>query len=146
MNPYLIGGAAAVIFILGLLLKGAYEDKGELEAKLKTQADQTVECTDANETNTETITQLEERIAAMVEERRIDTERREQVLAEREQEMQRLQARADELERERENESQTSEDCAALNELRVSNFCPATAEQLRVRSRGPGGNGDTDGN
>ena len=114
MNPYLIGGAAAVIFILGLLLKGAYEDKGELEAKLKTQADQTVECTDANETNTETITQLEERIATMVEERRIDTERREQVLAEREQEMQRLQARADELERERENESQTSEDCAAL--------------------------------
>ena len=145
MNPYILGGGAAIIFVMGLLLKNSYERTGELEVKLETQAAETQECADANETTMTTITELTAEIESMVEERRVDTERRERVLVEREQELLRANARAAELERERENEITENEDCAALASLDVSQFCPATAEQLRKRSRGEGGDGDTDG-
>lgn len=145
MNPYVIGGMGAAIAILGLLLKGAYEDKGELEAKLKTQAEQTTECADANETNTETITRLETRIATMVEERRVDTARREQVLAERERELNQARARAAELERARDDERESNAECADLLGMDLGSVCPATVDQLRVRTRGPGGQGNGDG-
>ena len=98
MNPYVIGGGLAVFALMGFLLKNSYERNGELEAKLETQANETLECSDANTTNQETITGLETQIAAMIEERRVDTERREQVLVEREQELARAVARADRLE------------------------------------------------
>lgn len=146
MNPYVLGGGALVIIVMGVLLKSSYERNGELETKLKTQAEETLECADANTTNNTTITTLEERIATMIEERRVDTERREQVLVEREQELLRAQARADQLEKERDNEIAENEDCADLTSLRVDLFCPATAGQLRERSRGPGGHGDADSN
>lgn len=145
MNPWVVGGGLAAIAILGLLLKSSYERNGELEAKLETQAAETQECADANATNSTTITELETRIADMIEERRVDTERREQVLVEREQELLRARARADELERERDDEIAENQDCADLTSLNVGLFCPATAGQLRERSRGPGSHGDTDG-
>lgn len=145
MNPWVIGGGAAIIAILGLLLNSSIKRNGELEAKLETQANETRECADANVTNTTTITELEQRIESMIEERRVDTQRREEVLVEREQELLRARARADELERERDNEIETNQDCADLTSLNVGLFCPATAGQLRERSRGPGGHGDTDG-
>lgn len=145
MNPYILGGGAAVIVVMGVLLKNSYEANGELEAKLETQAAETLECSDANTTNQETITTLEGRIATMIEERRVDTERREQVLVEREQELLRARARADRLEEERENEINTNPDCADLTSLSLDMFCPDTAHQLRQRSIGAGGDGDTDG-
>lgn len=145
MNPYILGGGAAIIVVMGFLLKNSYERNGELEAKLETQAAETQECADANETTMTTITTLREEIESMVEERRVDTERREQVLVEREQELLRARARADQLEEERENEIATNQDCADLTSLRVDLFCPATAGQLRERSRGAGGDGDGDG-
>ena len=145
MNPYVLGGGAAVIAIMGFLLKNSYERNGELEVKLENQAQETQECADANLTNDETITELEARIAALSTLRASEAAEREAMLAEREQELLRARARADELERERENEIESNEDCAALTSLDVGQFCPATAGQLRQRSRGPGGNGDTDG-
>jgi hypothetical protein len=145
MNPYLLGGGVLALAVMGFLLKGAYERNGELEAKLETQAAETLEATSANTTNQETITELEARIAGMIEERRADTERREQVLVEREQELLRARARADRLEEERDNEIETNPDCADLTSLSLDMFCPNTASQLRQRSRSAGGNGDTDG-
>lgn len=145
MNPYVIGGVALVIAIMGWQLKSSYERNGELKAKLATQASETLECADANSTNLTTITTLEDRITTMIEERRVDTERREAVLIEREQEALRANARADQLEEERDDEIAANPDCADLTSLRVDFFCPATAEQLHKRSRGEGGDGDTDG-
>lgn len=146
MNPYVLGGGVVIIAIMGFLLKGAYERNGELEAKLETQAEQTREAADANDTNMTTITTLEERIETMIEERRVDTVRREEILEKRNADLLRARAEADRLRGEREDEIDSNSNCADLNSLDVSAFCPATAGQLRERSRGPGGNGDTDSN
>ena len=146
MNPYVIGGGLAVIAVMGFLLKNSYERNGELEAKLETQAAETIEAADANATNLETITTLENRIATMIEERRVDTERREQVLVERSEQLAAALIRADRLEEERDNEADTNLDCAAYMQLSLDDFCPATAHSLRQRSIGAGGDGDTDGN
>ena len=81
----------------------------------------------------------------MVEERRVDTERRERILVEREADILRWRARADELERERDNEIVSNEQCMEFTSLDPSRFCPATSDQLRLRSRGQSGDGDTDG-
>lgn len=145
MNPYVLGGGAAIIVIMGILLKNSYERNGELESKLETQANETLECSDANNTNQETITQLEDRIATMVEERRVEAEEREAILVERSQELARALAEADRLREIRDDEQLENQDCADLNQLRVDLFCPATANSLRQRSRGAGSNGDTDG-
>jgi SMC interacting uncharacterized protein involved in chromosome segregation len=145
MNPYILGGGALVLAIMGFLLKGAYERTGELEAKLETQVEETIEAVQANQSCLTTIDTQSVRITEMIEERRVDTERREQVLVEREQELLRANARAADLEEERDNEISTNANCAELTALDVSFFCPATGGQLRERSRGPGGNGDTDG-
>jgi hypothetical protein len=144
MNPYLIGGAVLTIAVMGFLLKGSYERNGELEAKLKTQAEQTLEAANANDSNIVTIRELRTEIETMIEERRVDTERREQVLVEREQELLRARARADDLEREREDEITNNQNCAELAALDVGFFCPTVGEQLRERSRGPGSNQDGD--
>jgi hypothetical protein len=145
MNPYVLGGAALVIIVMGWQLKASITRNGELSAKLETQAEQTLEATDANDTNMVTIMELKSTIDSMVEERRVDTERREQVLVEREQELLRARARADDLEREREDEIATNQNCAELTALDVGFFCPATGEQLRQRSRGASSNGDGNG-
>jgi len=144
MNPYLIGGAALIILILSWQLKSSYERNGELEAKLKTQVEQTQEAADANDTNMVTITTLKDRIATMIEDRRVDTERREQILVEREADLMRANAEADRLRGERKDEQLENADCAALAQLDVGSFCPATANQLRERSRGPGSHEDRD--
>lgn len=144
MNPYVIGGGLAALALMGFLLKNSYERNGELEAKLETQAAETLECTDANSSNIETITTLENRIATMIEERRVDTERREQVLVERSEELAAALIRADRLEEERDNEADTNLDCAAYMALSLDDFCPATAHSLRQRSIGAGGDGDGD--
>lgn len=145
MNPYVLGGGAVVIAIMGFLLKGAYERNGELEAKLETQANETVEAADANVTCNATVTELEGRIMTMIEERRVDSERREQVLVEREQEVLQLRARTDQLEENRQDEIDTNPDCADLTSLSLDMFCPATAHELRQRSIGASSNGDPDG-
>lgn len=145
MNPYILGGGGALICVLSIALWNTLQRTGELEAKLDNQVQETLECADANETNNETVTQLEAQIARLSELRRAEAAERERILTERDQELARARARADELERLRDDEIETNEDCAALTGLRVDAFCPATAGQLRERSRGPGGNGDTDG-
>lgn len=142
MNPYIVGGGAAIIVVMGLLLKGSYERNGELEAKLDDQVQETNECVAANETNDETITQLESRIETLSTLRAAEAEERERVLTEREEELARARARADRLEREREDEIATNDDCAALMQLDLDSFCPATAHQLRQRSIGASGDGD----
>lgn len=144
MNPYVIGGVAIVIAVMGWQLKSSITRNGELEAKLETQASETLECADANLSNKVTIDTLQERIELMVNERRLDTERREEVLVEREQELTAARARADRLERERENEIETNPDCADLMSLSFDQFCPNNAFQLRQRSIGQSGDRDTD--
>jgi len=143
--PYVMG-----FFLLGLLGGGwqlvkSIKRTGELETKLAQQVIETKECVDSNATNNVTITELEKTISGMVEERRVDTERREQVLVDREADILRWRARADELERERDNEIVSNEQCLEFNSLDPARFCPESANQLRLRSRGQSGNGDTDG-
>ena len=142
MNPYVIGGVALVIAIMGWQLKSSVTRNGELSAKLETQATETLECTAANASTVDTITRLEATITTMVEERRIDTERREQIMDERDQALARAQIVSDELQEERDNEIDENPDCADLASLDVAFFCPTTGQQLRERSSGPGGNGD----
>lgn len=142
MNPYITGGMALVIIILGWQLKASVTRNGELAAKLENQVSETQECADANVTTVGTVTALESRIATMIEERRVDTAIREEVLDERSQELLRANAVADQLRQERDHEIDDKPDCADLASLSVSFFCPDTGEQLRERSRGPGSNGD----
>lgn len=146
MNPYIIGGVALVIAIMGWQLKSSITRNGELEAKLEVQAGETQEAADANTSNVATILSLQKRIDLMIDQRRLDTERREQVLVEREQELSAANARADRLEREREDEIDTNPDCADLMSLSLDQFCPNTALQLRQRSSGEGGDRDSDSN
>lgn len=145
MNPYVLGGAVVIIGVMGWQLKSSLERNGELTAKLETQAAETIEAADANDSNMVTIAELRAEITTMIEERRVDSERREQVLVEREQELLRARARADDLEEERRNEIATNQNCAELSALDVGFFCPAIGEQLRERSRGPGSHQDGDG-
>lgn len=146
VNGKIIACAAVgvILVVLGWQLKAALQRIGELEAKLEQQARETEECVSANGTNQDTITTLENRIATMIEERRVDTERREQVLVERSQQLAAAMMRAAELEEERENEQETNQDCADLTSLSLDQFCPTTAHQLRQRSIGAGSHGDTD--
>jgi len=143
MNPYLIGGTAILVIILSVLLKNSYERTGELEALLKTQAAETIECADANDSSLTTIAQLESTINRMVEDRRVDAERREQILVERERELAAAIQRADLLEEERNDEINQNPDCADLASLSVDFFCPTTGSILRERSRSQGGHRDT---
>jgi hypothetical protein len=145
LNPYIVGGVALVIAIMGWQLKSSITRNGELTVKLEVQASETLECSVANESNNTVITTLEKRVTDMVNERRIDTERREQVLVEREDELIIARARATRLEREREDEMDTNPDCADLTSLSLDMFCPDTAFQLRQRSIGESGDRDTDG-
>jgi hypothetical protein len=145
MNPYLVGGVALVIAIMGWQLKSSVTRNGELEAKLETQAVETLECTSANATSVTAINTLETTIATMIEERRVDTVRREEILNERNLELERARAESDRLRDVRDDELDTNPDCAELSALSVDFFCPATGRQLRERSAGASGNGDTDG-
>lgn len=144
MNAYVLGGGAFLIIIMGWQLKSSYERNGELEVKLATQAQQTQDCADANETNNQTVSALEEEIARLSDLRRAEADERERILTERDEAQARARARADELETLRDDEIDTNEDCAALTGLRLDAFCPATADQLRKRSRGSSSNGDAD--
>lgn len=147
MNPYITGGMALVILIMGIALKSSITRNGELEAKLEIQAAETLEATDANTSNMITIGTLRERIVIMIEERRVDTVRREEILVERDTELTQARIENDRLRGEREDEVDTNFDCAELQSLSVDFFCPVAGEQLRQRSRGPGsdGNGDSEG-
>jgi glycyl-tRNA synthetase beta subunit len=140
MNPYITGGMALVILILGWQLKASVTRNGELTAKLEAQASETIEAADANATNQTTITGLEARVKKMIEDRRIDSEVRERVLDQREQELIAANARADQLQDERDDEIDTNPDCADLASLSLDMFCPAAAHQLRQRSLGEGRN------
>lgn len=144
MNPYLIGGSVALIVLLGWLLKGSYERAGELEAKLATQALEAEEAANANLTNQTTITRLQSRIEELVAQRRADAAERERLLLERDDTLRRLRIENDRLREEREDEITENEDCAELSALRVSDFCPAAGQQLRLRSGSPGSHGDQD--
>lgn len=134
MNPYIIGGGILVVTIMGVLLKSSYERNGELEAELRNANAATEEAADANVTNITTITTLEERIKVMVEERRIDTVRREQVLDEREQQLATAVAEAAKLKEEREEAFNENPDCEDLASLSVEFFCPTVGKQLRERA------------
>ena len=143
----LIGAAiaAVVIVLLGWQLKVAVERNGELEAKLETQAQEAREAADANFSNLEVIGTLQRRLAAMIDQRRAEAAERERILDERDQELALARARADRLERERQDERIENPDCAELASLSIGEFCPSAADQLRVRSRGPRGDGDPNG-
>lgn len=144
INPYVAGGVALLIIIMGWQLKSSISRNGELETLLAKQAGETQEAADANKSCNDTVTELEEKIKDDAERRRVNAAERERILVEREQEILRQTARADELERERDNEIISNEQCSEFTSLNVSRFCPNTGRQLLERSRGPGGNGDTD--
>lgn len=144
MNPYLMGGIALLVIIMGASLKSSISRNGELEAKLESQAAETLECVDANRSNITSITELVTQIDEMVEQRRVDTVLREQVLDEKVQELIAAQAETDRLRGIRNDEFDSIPECAELSSLRVGFFCPATGRQLRERSRGENSNGDTD--
>lgn len=144
MNPYIAGGVALVVFVLSWQLKASITRNGELTVLLETQVFQTLECTDANQSNITSIASLQNRINIMVEQRQADAEQREQILVLREQELTAARARADRLEREREDEIDTNPDCADLMSLSLDQFCPNTAFQLRQRSIGESGDRNTD--
>lgn len=145
MNPYVIGGGLALFAIMGVLLKGSYERNGELEAKLKTQAGETLECAAANESNDAAITLLETQLRDMIKGRAADAAAREAVLVRRSQELAEARALADRLERERDDEINTNPECKDIMALSFDAACPATAHQLRQRSIGISGDGDPDG-
>lgn len=140
MNPYLIGGAIVAFGILGWQLKSSIQRNGELEVRLETQVAETRECTAANGSNMTTITALQGRIETMVEERRIDTERREEILVQRDRELAIARADAAKAKRERRDEIESSQDCADFNSLRMDTVCPDGAVRLRERSQGNGSN------
>ena len=144
MNPYLAGGVALVILVLGWQLKASITRNGELMVRLETQVVETLECADANKSNITSIASLQNRMDIMVEQRQADAEQRELVLVQREQELTAARARADRLEREREDEIDTNPDCADLMSLSLDQFCPNTAFQLRQRSIGESGDRNTD--
>lgn len=131
-----------IIILLSWQLKSALERKGELTAKLETQASETLECTDANETSFTTITQLEKALEDITADRAADAASREAVLVERDRELSAARAENEVLRGEREDEADTNIDCADLRSLSVGLFCPVAGDQLRERSRGPGGNED----
>lgn len=137
--------AAVVIGLLAWQLKAAVERNGELEAKLETQAQEAREAADANFSNLEVIGTLQRRLAAMIDQRRAEAAERERILDERDQELALARARADRLERERQDERIENPDCAELASLSIGEFCPSAADQLRVRSRGPRSDGDPNG-
>lgn len=140
MNPYVIGGTALLIIVLGWQLKASVTRNGELTAKLETQVSETLECAVANESNLTTVTTLEERIIAMVDERRADTVRREEILDERDQELATVRADAQRLRDERLDDFNETTDCTDLASLNVGFFCPTVAGELRERSAGEGSN------
>lgn len=133
MNPYVIGGGVVIISIMGFLLKNSYERNGELEAELRNANAATEEAADANVTNIETITTMEATIKTMVEERRVDTVRREKVLDDREQELAQARAVAAKLRKEREEAFNENPDCADLASLSVEFFCPLVGKELTER-------------
>lgn len=144
MNPYVIGGVAIVIAVMGWQLKSSVTRNGELEAKLEVQASETLECVAVNDSNQGIIDTMVTRMNRMIEERRVDNERREQVLVERERELTLARAETERLRNEREDEIDTNPDCADLTSLSLDLFCPNTAHQLRQRSIGAGGDEDGD--
>jgi hypothetical protein len=143
-NPYIIGGVSILVALMAWRLFAAHERIGELEAKLEVQAAETLEATNANDSNQLTIEGLTERIDIMVEQRRVDAEERERILVERDEIVMRLRMESDRLREERQDEIMENTDCAELSALRVSDFCPSTGRQLRLRSGGQGGDRDTD--
>lgn len=144
VNPYVAGGVALLIIVMGWQLKSSISRNGELETLLENQVSETEECVAANSSNSTTITDLQALIDDMIEGRRVEAAERERILVEREAEVLRWRARAGQLERERNNEIVTNEQCLEFNSLDPSRFCPQSASQLRLRSRGQNSDGDTD--
>lgn len=142
INKYITGGVALLILFLSWQLKASFTENGELTNKLETQTEQTRRCATANGTSLVAIADLRETIKTMVAERKADTERREQVLVQREEELRQARTLASKLQRERQNEINTNAKCKDLLSLDLSGFCPATFDQLRVRSRGGSSDGD----
>lgn len=142
MNPYLIGGVALVILILGWQLRSALKENGALEAKLITANEATTQAANANDTNQETITTLEDRIVTMVEERRVDAVERDRVMDERDQELAIAQAAAVKLRKEREEAFNENPDCTDLASLSIEFFCPLVGSELRERASNQSSNGD----
>lgn len=142
--PRILGGVAGVALIACWLLFSAWQGSrdrvAELEARLQAQVDATVICSNANDTNQTTIEALRSRLEDLVNQRRADEAERELLLEERNNERAERERLADELERERDNEVLTDDDCRAFMAQRVADSCPATADQLRERSRGPRSN------
>ena len=131
---YVLGGMALIIVLLGWQLKSALKENGELEANLFTANAETTEAADANDTNQVTITKLRLTIKTMVDERRVDTELREQVLDERDKELVAARREAAKLKKERDEAFNENPDCADLASLSVEFFCPTAGSELRERS------------
>ncbi len=145
MNPYVIGGGLAIIATLGLLLNHNVQKVGELRAKLDDQKAETQEAADANTTNMETITSLQDALGSCQALRRAEADEREALLVERSQELAAARIEAQRLREIRDDEQAENQNCADLSGLSIGSFCPATADSLRQRSSGPGSDGDGDG-
>jgi hypothetical protein len=141
----LLGMALILIAAQYYLLQRANEKVGRLKALQREQVAQTQLAADANETCIATVSELEASLAALAEARRLDREKADAVIADREERLSRAARRAAEERRARRELWNSTQSCTGLAALRVDLACSPVAERLRERSAGPGGDGDPDG-
>lgn len=133
----IVGALAA---FLGWRLLAAHETigqtRGELAAAQEAAQKAVAEAEEANRAQTQKVEELAGRIAVMVEERRLDADRRAEEIAARDQALQAARRDADRLRRQVHEGWASSIDCQRLEAVRVDTVCPAVADRLRVLSRG----------
>lgn len=104
------------------------EERGRIEASL----DAAVK---ANDTNQDTITELERRIRVMVEERTMDAQEREAAMAKRDRELAAAVRAADRARRERDALFRSTPGCEELARLDIAGACPGIGSRLQDLSR-----------
>lgn len=140
-----LGAGLALVAVQYYLLQSANEEIGRLKALQREQAAQTELAADANQMCVATVDELEASLAALVEARRLDREKADAVIADREERLSRAARRAAEERRARRELWNSTQSCAGLAALRVDLACSPVAERLRERSAGQGGDRDPDG-
>lgn len=136
MNPMMITGGAAVLFaVLAAVqtarLGSAQEEIGELSAKMNIQVAETRQAVGVTETLNTSIDTLTERIAVMVEGRRLEREANDRLLAARDNDIATANALARRLEGERDEIFRQDFGCNEMGSIRIDSVCPAIGDQLR---------------
>jgi predicted RNase H-like nuclease (RuvC/YqgF family) len=135
MNRWIqLAGAGVVILLLLWRWLACREEIGELNVKLDTQRDETVECATANESNQTTIGELQGRIDSLLLTRAQEAAEREQALSERDAAINKLRTAEAAERRTRRELFRSTARCEGLAGLRVDVACPAIADRLRSRT------------